>query len=85
MKLEIYSIFDEAAKAFNTPFFMANKAMALRAFTDLANDSQSSINKHPGDYKLYKIGTFNDENSNIESIEIPELIAHASDAITNQE
>ena len=85
MKMEIYSVFDEASKAFGTPFFMQNNAMALRAFSDLVNDPQSSINKHPSDYKLYKIGTFNDENANIKSSEIPELIVHASDTVNNQE
>jgi len=85
MKMEIYSVFDEAAKAFGTPFFMQNEMMASRAFSDLANDTNSTVNKHPADYKLYKIGSFNDETASLESAEVPELIAHASHAVNNPE
>ena len=85
MRLEIYSVFDEAAKAFGTPFFMQNDMMAARAFSDLANDANSTVFKHPSDYKLYKIGVFNDETASIESTEVPELIAHADNAIHNKE
>lgn len=84
MKLKIYSIFDELAKAFQTPFFMQNDNMAKRAFFDLVNDPQSQVNKHPSDYKLYNIGTMDDATALIEGTEIPNIIAHATDAIANE-
>lgn len=59
MKLLMFAIFDNKSDAFNTPFFMAARGQAVRAFTDLVNDGQSSISKHPEDYKLCFLGEFN--------------------------
>lgn len=59
MTLLMFSIFDNKADAFNTPFFMAARGQAVRAFQDLVNDGQSAISKHPEDYKLCLIGEFN--------------------------
>lgn len=77
MTLEIYSIFDDKARAFATPFFMANEAMALRAFNDLVADPNTTIARNPSDYKLYHLGQFDDSTGFIEKIEIPEYITHA--------
>lgn len=59
MTLFMFSIYDNKADAFNTPFFMAARGQAVRAFTDLVNDGQSAISKHPEDYKLCVLGEFN--------------------------
>lgn len=67
MKHNIYSIFDEKAQVFNTPFFMDNDAMATRAFNDLAADPTSNIFRHPEDYRLYELGAF----ENVEGVVIP--------------
>ena len=77
MKLEIFSIFDDKARNFATPFFMLNEAMALRAFNDVATDGNSNISRNPTDYKLYRIGNFDDSTGFIEKLEIPEFVALA--------
>lgn len=78
MTTNAYSIFDEKAVAYGVPFFMASNGLAIRAFADLVDDNRSSVNKHPGDYRLYKIGTYNDVTGVLTSI-IPEFISHALD------
>jgi hypothetical protein len=62
MKVNAYSIYDSAAGAYNTPFFMHNDAMAIRAFQDNANDNESMISKHPSQFTLFKVGEYNDED-----------------------
>lgn len=69
-----YSIFDTKAGLFNTPFFMQNDAMAIRAVTDLVNDPNTSVHRHPADYILMKLGYFSDENGNL-SAQVPENLA----------
>lgn len=76
MKQNIYSIFDAAAGVYNVPFFQNNDALALRAFSDLANDQDTTIGRHPNDYTLYRIGTFNIETGLVEA-ENPASLANA--------
>lgn len=60
MKLKAYSIYDSKGTIFNAPFFQHNAGLALRAFADLANDPQSTLFRHAGDFVLYEVGEFDD-------------------------
>ena len=60
MRLNVYTIFDSAAGAYMRPFFMQSDGQALRSFTDIATDKDHEIGKHPEDYSLYRIGTYDD-------------------------
>ncbi|WNK14516.1 MAG: nonstructural protein [Microvirus sp.] len=78
MKLKIYAIHDIKADLFGPPFFMSTAAEALRAFADLADDSNTTIGKHPGDYRLMQIGEFDNQKGAIEGSE-PYNLGFASD------
>ncbi|AXH74012.1 MAG: nonstructural protein [Microviridae sp.] len=67
MQVNMYVIYDTKAKFYNKPFFMQNDQIAQRAFTDLANDPQTDICKHPTDFQLYKVGTYEDATATITS------------------
>ena len=61
MKLNVYSIYDQTAKAYITPFFMHNDAMAVRAFSDNINKGEDSqLSLHPDQFTLYRIGEYDD-------------------------
>lgn len=55
-----FSIYDSKAQCFNVPFFQPTVPSAVRMFSDLANDPQSMVFKHPGDFVLYEIGEYDD-------------------------
>lgn len=61
MITKVFSIFDVKADAFNTPFFAPSNGIAIRQFSDLANDPQSTVNRHAADFKLVCIGSYNDQ------------------------
>lgn len=63
MILQVFAIEDVKAALFNVPFTVRSLGEALRAFSDLANDANSRIAAHPGDYRLVRLGTFNDEDA----------------------
>lgn len=63
MKLEIFDIFDSATASYHRPFFMLSKTEAIRAFIDIINDEKSAIHKHPEDFTLFHLGTFNQETA----------------------
>ncbi len=60
MKLNIYSIFDQASGLYSRPFFTQSDGEAVRSFTDLATDGKHPVGIHPEDYTLYRLGIFQD-------------------------
>lgn len=62
MTLKAYSIYDCKSYIWHSPFFMTNDGAALRACTDLANDTGTMIGRHPADYTLWCVGEFNDQD-----------------------
>lgn len=63
MNLTMYSVHDEKAQAFLTPFFMLHDGQAIRTFEDCINSRDHQFSHHPSDYTLFKIGTFNDQGA----------------------
>lgn len=60
MKHKIFSIFDVKASAYLPPFYMPETAMAIRVFSDCVNSKDHQFGKHPGDYTLFEVGTWDD-------------------------
>lgn len=79
MKLKVFSVLDTKADAFQTPFFMPSTGQAVRAFKDLANDGQSLVSRHPGDFQLCCIGEFDDVSAQLVSFDQVQRLGYASD------
>lgn len=65
MKHKIFSIFDSKAKAYLPPFFLHQEGMATRVFSDCITNKSHQFSKHPEDYTLFHIGTWDDGSSKI--------------------
>jgi len=65
MKLNCYSIFDQASGLYSRPFYTQSDGEAIRSFTDIACDSEHPIGKHPADYTLFRLGIFDDRNGTL--------------------
>jgi len=76
MQLNVYSIYDKATNAYMRPFFMQSDGQALRGFTDESVRADSEIAKHPEDYSLFRIGSFDDNKGELEPCE-PKCIGRA--------
>lgn len=74
-----FSIYDEKAKVFHQPFYFSQRGEAVRVISDTVSDPKTSLNRHPEDYKLYQIGSFDDNSGRLESLDVPELICNVSD------
>lgn len=70
--LNMYSIYDEKANVFNTPFFAVSDGVAVRQFTDLVADNRSVVCAHPEDFSLYRCACFDD----VSALVTPELPVH---------
>lgn len=77
----VVCIKDTAARVFGTPFFVQAAAQAVRSLRDEVNskDSQSDVNRHPSDFELYELGSFNDDTGVVVCHDSPVLIARAKD------
>lgn len=76
MVTKCFSVLDSKASVFGTPFFSATAGSALRMFTDLVNDKNSIVSRHPEDFSLYVIGEF-DDSTGVFRPEVPLNLATA--------
>lgn len=65
MKLNVYSIYDQASGLYSRPFFTQSDGEAIRSFSDIATDAEHPIGKHPADYTLFRLGIFDDRDGNL--------------------
>lgn len=66
MIIQTFSIKDRATDAFMRPFFAQAIGQAVRMFMDEVNNPQGDIFKHPDDYDLYHLGTFDDNTGQLQ-------------------
>ncbi len=63
----MFTIYDSKAEAYLPPFFLPTEGMAARTFQECCNSADHQFGKHPHDYTLFKLGTFDDKTANIET------------------
>lgn len=79
---QAFSIFDTAAGVYSPPFFQITKGLAIRIFTDTANDKTNAIGLHPNDYTLFAVGTFDDNTGMFRPEPTPLPIIKANETLT---
>jgi hypothetical protein len=65
MTTNVFSIFDSKAECFLQIFTYPAPGQAIRMFTDLCNDKNNQIGQHPDDYRLFRVGEFNDTTGEV--------------------
>lgn len=79
MNINVYSIYDAAAKAYTQPFFVHNHGIAIRLFTDNVNSNEANnISNHPSQFTLFHIGTWDDNKGHIEA-KTPEALGNGAE------
>lgn len=58
MVLKVFAVYDSKASAYLPPFMMHTQGQAIRAFSDTVNAKDSILSKHPEDYTLFEVATF---------------------------
>lgn len=66
MICELFSVFDQAARRFLDPFTAPTVDFALRGFKEACHTEGHQFQKHPTDYVLYHVATFNMEDASWE-------------------
>jgi len=65
MKLNVYSIFDNASGLYSRPFYAQSDGEAIRSFSDIACDADHPIGMHPADYTLFRVGIWDDNTGKL--------------------
>lgn len=77
MILKVFTIRDQKAEIFNTPFFQKTHGEAERNFRTLVNDSKSTISQFPEDFDLYFLGEYDDNLGTFKSLDTPQHVIKA--------
>lgn len=56
----IFAVRDQATDQFGNPMFLVSAGQAHRSFADEVNrdDAQNQLNRHPTDFALWELGTY---------------------------
>lgn len=69
MKLKVFAIYDTKVGAYMQPFHMQTAGQALRAWEDSCQDQSTQFAKHPSDFQLFEIGTYDESTGTYENLE----------------
>jgi len=81
MILQCFAVLDDKAGYYGHPFFTVAAGQATRMFEDWCGDPNTPLGKHPGDYRLYRIGRFDDSTGALESMPQPEYLTSGADVV----
>lgn len=84
MLMLTFSIYDIKSEVYSKPFYDTTIGAAIRNFNDAAQDPQTTFNKHPEDFTLYQIGTFDDNTGNISALPEPVELGLPEIALTKE-
>lgn len=84
MILKVFAIHDHKAEAFLQPFFSNSIGNALRAFGDAVNDEKYPFYKHPEDYSVYEIGSYDDSVALLDALVPVKMLALATDFVNKE-
>lgn len=87
MRLVMVCVRDAKAEVFMRPWFANTAGMAIRAFTDEVNrdDKDNQLFKHPGDFALYEVGLFDDNEGKVYSYDVPKILISADQIVYREE
>lgn len=81
----VFSIYDNKAGAFASPFLQGNEEVALRGIkTVMAERPQDMMSRYPEDFELFYLGTFDDHDGKL-SIHTPKSIGNIKILMAPQE
>lgn len=76
----VCAVKDKVVGCFMQPFFARSIGEAQRSFGDAVADPKMDFGKHPDDYELFELGTW-DDSGIIERVPSPNMISRAVDYI----
>lgn len=82
MKAIVCAVRDAKAEIFGQPIFSGTTGTVVRSFCDEVNRNapDNPYFRHPSDYTLYQLGTYDDETGRFENLDTPRLLMIGNEA-----
>ena len=77
----LFTVYDAKAEIYLPPFFVPTVGIATRAFSDAINSDTHQFGKHPHDYTLFRLGSFDDHDASI-SDQTPKSLGNGVEFLT---
>ena len=84
MKNLIFALYDKKAHAYTTPFYLQTKEMAVREFSNMANNKDTQVGLNPEDWNLFYMGEYDQQKGMFELVE-PYSLGNALEYKTQME
>lgn len=65
MIINAYTLYDRKALQYHQPFFAVSDGAAVRMLQDLVGDNNTLPGRHPGDFVMYCVGGYDDNNGSL--------------------
>lgn len=75
---QIIAVYDVKSACYARPVAVPADGAAIRSFQDAVNDKSTEYHKHPEDYAMFNIGTYDDQSGEITSSKPRQLAQAAS-------
>lgn len=87
MNLLLVAVFDSATQAYARPFAVIATGQAIRSFSDEVNNAakDSDLSKHPSDFELFHVATFDDQTGRFTASQDPVLLVRGKDCLQPRE
>jgi len=66
--IKIYAVYDSAVGAHMHPMFFQSRGQAVRAWLDACVDPNTQFSKHPADFTLFEIASYDEETGQFENL-----------------
>ena len=68
---QVLAVYDAKAEIFTQPIFTIAIGEGVRSFEDEVNNPQSPFSKHPEDYTLFHLGTYDETSAKFDLLTAP--------------
>jgi len=76
---KMFAIFDSKISSFiEAPMMMISNGQAIRGWETACNDPKSDFYKHPEDFTLFELGTYDESSGKFDSLPTPVSLGLAS-------
>jgi len=84
MVKQVYSFHDSKVCVYHAPMVLLNDGEARRLAADCAADSQTPMSRHPADFRLVRIGEYDDNSGKIVPLAVPEFVCDLSEFVKKE-
>ncbi len=74
---QVFTCYDCKAEIYLLPFYCQTKGQAIRMFDDSSNDPSHQFFKHPEDFVLFQLGTYDDGIGVFDLYDVPIVLGRA--------